>query len=258
MLCHRLYRFHSIPTLRHNLDLWMTLQHFPQQFPRQLFVIHNQRFPLAIRRAHDLPSASAGNDRLTRNTSSSAFASRCASCPYRASSLLCTFFNPTPSFRDDTASGSQEFSTATPILPAIRVACTRIHPPSGNCAIPCTTAFSTNGCSSSGGTTQSFVSSAISSFTVNRSPNRTFSIAQYFSSSANSSLSGISAFSPIPSVIRKKSASNTHISRARAGSMLVSALIEFRLLYRKCGLICAFSAFNSASRARTLDSSALA
>src|SRR5271165_6992493 len=55
MLCHRLYRFHSIPTLRHNLDLWMTLQHFPQQFPRQLFVIHNQRFPLAIRRAHDLP-----------------------------------------------------------------------------------------------------------------------------------------------------------------------------------------------------------
>ena len=43
-----------------------------------------------------------------------------------------------------------------------------------------------------------------------------------------------------------------HISRALTASEVVSALIEFRLLKRKCGFTCAFSARNSASRARTL------
>ena len=75
------------------------------------------------------------------------------------------------------------------------------------------------------------------------------------SSNPSSSEKGISGCSPTRSVVRKKSPSSTHISLARAGSMLVSALIEFKLLNKKCGFSCAFSAFNSASRASIVVSS---
>ena len=44
--------------------------------------------------------------------------------------------------------------------------------------------------------------------------------------------------------------------RAPSGSDTVRALMEFRLLNRKCGSIWARSAFSSASRARTCSSRA--
>src|SRR5205823_1214934 len=94
-------------------------------------------------------------------------------------------------------------------------------------------------------------SSWIASTTCRRAPKRTFSMARKRSSSASSSESGIALFSPSPRVMRRNSESRMHMSRALAGSMLVSALMELRLLKRKWGLTCAFRAFNSASRART-------
>ncbi len=66
-----------------------------------------------------------------------------------------------------------------------------------------------------------------------RLPKRTFSMAMYFWSKSNSSEKRTEAFSPKPSVNRKKSPSKTHISRARDGSMLVKALMELRLLNKK-------------------------
>ena len=55
--------------------------------------------------------------------------------------------------------------------------------------------------------------------------------------------------SPRLSVLRRKSDSLMHMSRARTPSTVARAAMELRLLNRKCGLICAFSALISASRA---------
>ena len=64
-------------------------------------------------------------------------------------------------------------------------------PPSSTCATPCVTAFSTSGCSSSGGTRQASASSARRSSTCSRSPNRTCSIARKRRASASSRASGM-------------------------------------------------------------------
>src|SRR6266404_3904570 len=236
MFRHRFHRFQTVSAFRDDFNFFMRAQQFAQHLPRQLFVIYNNcpqsfRFRFAHIVSPDFGAAistgtssagaySAGNDMVTRNFSSSASARNVASFPYRASRRLRTFFSPTPLCFRTGASSSRSFST--------------------------------NGCSSSAGIMQRFASSSIFSSMRSRAPKRTFSIAINFSSKSNSSEKGITVFSPMPSVKRRKSASSKHISLARAPSMLVSALIEFKLLNRKCGLICARSARNSASRASTL------
>ena len=67
--------------------------------------------------------------------------------------------------------------------------------------------------------------------------------------------SGIRLRAPSASVSRRKSASSRHIRRAAGGSAVVNALIDCRLLNRKCGSICARRARSSASRASTCSSS---
>src|SRR6266403_2453694 len=278
-----LHRFQTVSTFRDDFNFFMRAQQFAQHLPRQLFVIHNNRaqflgFSLTHFGSPDLADPisaaassaranfvgplsagadsagpnSAGNDMVTRNLSSSASARNVASFPYRASRRLRTFFSPTPLRFRTGASSSRSFSTSIASRPSRTLASRRIIPPSSIEAIPWLPAFSSNGCSSSAGIMQRFASSSIFSPMRKRAPKRTFSIAMNFSSKSNSSEKGITVFSPMPSVKRRKSASSKHISLARAPSMLVSALIEFKLLNRKCGLICARSARNSASRASTL------
>src|SRR6266481_240593 len=268
MFRHRFHRFQTVSAFRDDFNFFMRAQQFAQHLPRQLFVIYNNcpqsfRFRFAHIVSPDFGAAistgtssagaySAGNDMVTRNFSSSASARNVASFPYRASRRLRTFFSPTPLCFRTGASSSRSFSTKIARRPSRRLASRRIIPPSSIEAIPWLTAFSSNGCSSSAGIMQRFASSSIFSSMRSRAPKRTFSIAINFSSKSNSSEKGITVFSPMPSVKRRKSASSKHISLARAPSMLVSALIEFKLLNRKCGLICARSARNSASRANTL------
>src|SRR6266481_4460249 len=283
MFRHRFHRFQTVSAFRDDFNFFMRAQQFAQHLPRQLFVIHNNRaqflgFSLTHFGSPDLADPisaaassaranfvgpvsagtdsagpnSAGNDMVTRNLSSSASARNVASFPYRASRRLRTFFSPTPLRFRSGASSSRSFSTNIAKRPSRTLASRRIIPPSSIEAIPWLTAFSSNGCNSSAGIMQRLASSSICSSMRKRAPKRTFSIAMNFSSKSNSSEKGITVFSPMPSVKRRKSASSKHISLARAPSTLVNALIEFKLLNRKCGLICARSARSSASRANTL------
>src|SRR6266404_3656508 len=269
MFRNRFHRFQTVSAFRDDFNFFMPAQQFAQHLPRQLFVIHNNRsqffgFSLAHFGSPDLADPisaaafsaranfvgpgsagvdsasaySAGNDMVTRNFSSSASARNVASFPYRASRRLRTFFSPTPLRFRTGASSSRSFSTNIARRPSRTLASRRIIPPSSIAAMPWLTAFSKSGCTSSAGIMQRFASSSICSSMRKRAPKRTFSIAMNFSSKSNSSEKGITVFSPMPSVKRRKSASSKHISLARAPSRLVSALIEFKLLNRKCGLIC--------------------
>ena len=69
------------------------------------------------------------------------------------------------------------------------------------------------------------------------SPNRTRSISRNRSASCSSRVSVMRSSDPRARLSRKKSPSSTHMRRAAGGSAVVSALIECRLLKRKCGSI---------------------
>ncbi len=120
--------------------------------------------------------------------------------------------------------------------------------------MPWVTAFSTSGCRISGATRQPPVPASEMS-TWRRSPKRTRSISRNRAASASSRSIVIRSSEPSARLSRRKSASRTHIRRAATGSAPVSALIELRLLKRKCGSICARSDRSSASRASTCVSS---
>ena len=131
----------------------------------------------------------------------------------------------------------------------------RTAPPSSRCAMPCVTAFSTSGCSSSGGTSQRLG--------VRRRRSRPQAIAEPHL------LDGEEAARQRQLARRAESGSRRRAPACRAGSRraagtsaapprgsaVVSALIDCRLLKRKCGSICARSARSSASRASTCSSS---
>ena len=146
------------------------------------------------------------------------------------------------------ASASRGFEIAMRRKAPSRAASIRIWPPSSRSAMPWVTAFSTSGCSRRGGTTHERASSSATITCERRSPKRTFSIESSRSASASSSASVIASREPNVRLWRRKSASPTHSRRASSGFAAISALIEFRLLKRKCGWICARSARSSASR----------
>ena len=124
-------------------------------------------------------------------------------------------------------------------------------------AMACTTAFSTSGCSSKGGTASSSASSATCQCTRMRSPRRTFSMSRYCVSSSSSSRRLTHCRREVSRLRRSSADRPTSMRSARAASWCTSSAIEFSALNRKCGLswaeiassrACASCACNSEAR----------
>ena len=128
------------------------------------------------------------------------------------------------------ASGSRGFSMVIDRRSPRRATSSRIMPPSTKPAMPCLTAFSSSGCRSSGGTWHSSAFSSIDCSTCRRAPNRTCSMLEKAIGQRQLLGERNALLRAEASVVRRKSASSTHIRRAAAASLPVSALIEFRLL----------------------------
>src|ERR1700676_1811610 len=131
----------------------MRLNQFAQNQARKVFVVDDGcgDFLFVLLTQFWPPAASAGNDSSTRKFPFSELTRMLASLPYRASSLLRTFFNPRPLFRIELESGSKVFSMARRTRPLWLWPERRTVPPSGRLAMPCVIAFSTSGCRRSGG-----------------------------------------------------------------------------------------------------------
>ncbi len=146
------------------------------------------------------------------------------------------------------ASGSRGFRMEIRSSGPRRSASMRISPPSSIWAIPWVTAFSTRGWRRSGGTTQARAASSATTAWERRSPKRTFSMPRSCSARSSSSARGIVSREPTVRLRRRKSARRTQSCRASSGRAAMRALMELRLLKRKCGWICARRARSSASR----------
>src|SRR5271155_1905323 len=75
---------------------------------------------------------------------------KCATSPKRVASRLRTLRSPSPLRRGAGDSGSKPFSTLTSSNPSFTRPSTLMVPPSTSVAMPCFTAFSISGCSTSG------------------------------------------------------------------------------------------------------------
>ena len=125
------------------------------------------------------------------------------------------------------------------------------------CATPCVTAFSTSGCSSSGGTRHASASSltddvvaqpVAEAHPLDREEARD---QPQLARQRNPRLGA-----ERQALAQEVGEQHAHAPRRRRHRIAVSALIECRLLKRKCGSICARSIRSSASRASTCTWSA--
>src|SRR6516225_1605421 len=237
-----------------DLDVRMPPQVFADQVARQVLVVDDQRAQAGCCRCHAPVSFSAGRLISMANCVSLRCQAMRARVPYSTARRSRMFFSPTPWLPDGASSRATGLATATCSQPSRTSASTVIVPPPSTWRMPCLIAFSSSGCSVIGGSRHSAASGLTRSSAWSLAPKRRFSIARKCSLSVTSSPSVMRSRSASASVRRKNCARSTVISRAAAGSKPVSALIELRLLNRKCGLICVRSICSSASRASTRDS----
>src|SRR5580692_6018728 len=121
----------------------MRLNQLTKDQAREVFVVDDKRcdFLSVVPTQFCTSPVSAGNDNSTRKFPFSELTRMLASLPYRASSLLRTFFSPRPLFRIGLESGSKVFSMARRTRPLWLWPERRTVPPSGRLAMPWVMAF---------------------------------------------------------------------------------------------------------------------
>src|SRR5262249_24331096 len=164
-LSDRLDGLEAVGAFRRDLDVTAREQMLLEHLPRQHLVVDDHDTKRRI--GHEVTSeeeaaataagasgggGGPGSSSSTRNRSRSASTRKLPSRPYAMSRRRCTFISPMPApLFLRLAVGSRGLSTTIARCCSIRCALSRTVPPSTRSAMPCVTAFSTSGWSSSGG-----------------------------------------------------------------------------------------------------------